>query len=275
MVFSVSFHRFSKREFIYQETTFFEEALIGSLGVIQNSFAESELWLEKSLDHYMLNVNASRHNEDLQRRIEKLEADILGREEIVRENKRLKKLLKFGAKTPYQKVLAQVVAWDASSDFRVVRINKGSNDGIRIQAPVVTAQGVVGYIYRLTKHFADILTVLDSNNRVDALAARVRAHGIVEGYSNNRVLMKYVTRMEPVTIDDLVLTSGLGNIYPKGLVIGRIDRIERQSYGITQHIEIRPAVDFSRLEEVIVLVSAASQSKKKEYEALDAIDGRE
>src|SRR5690606_20693024 len=126
-----------------------------------------------------------------------LQSELLATMEITKENQRLKELLKFGQIQDHQEILAQIVAWDASSDFRVIRINKGSKDGVRLQAPVVTAAGVVGYIYRLTDHFADVLTILDPNNRVDGLVARIRAHGIIEGYSNRRTIMKYVTRTEP------------------------------------------------------------------------------
>lgn len=275
LVLGFSFYRFAKRDFAYRETTFFEDFMIDSFGPVQRAFSESQNWFSDLINHYVANVNASKENESLKGNIAKLEADLLGTEEIQKENQRLKELLKFGQTLPYQAVLAQIVAWDASSDFKVIRINKGAADGIRIQSSVVTADGVVGYIYRLTDHFADILTILDPNNRVDGLVARIRAHGIVEGYTNRRTLMKYVTRTEPVILDDLILTSGLGNIYPKGLVIGRVSRIERQSYGITQHIEIRPAVDFSRLEEVIVLTSGSSESQKLEWQALDAFDGED
>lgn len=273
LVLGISFYRFAKRDFAYRETTVFEEFMIDSFGPVQRAFSESQTWLSDLVAHYVTNVNASKNNELLLKSIARLESDLLATEETTKENNRLRELLKFGKNLTHQEVLAQIVAWDASSDFRVIRINKGTADGIRIQAPVVTANGVVGYIYRLTDHFADVLTILDPNNRVDGLVARIRAHGIIEGYTDRRALMKYVTRTEPVILDDMVLTSGLGNIYPKGLVIGHVAKIERQSYGITQHIEIRPAVDFSRLEEVIVLMSTSDASKKREWNALDAFDG--
>lgn len=275
VVLGFSFYRFAKRDFNYRETTFFEEFMIDSFGPVQRAFSMSQIWLSDLINHYLANVNASKENEELAQRIAKLESSLLATNEITKENQRLKELLKFGQTHTHQEILAQIVAWDASSDFRVIRINKGAADGVKIQSPVVTANGVVGYIYRLTDHFADVLTILDPNNRVDGIVARIRAHGIIEGYTNRRALMKYVTRTEPVILDDLILTSGLGNIYPKGLVIGKVDRIERQSYGITQHIEIRPAVDFSRLEEVVILISSADESKKREWTALDALDGSE
>jgi rod shape-determining protein MreC len=171
--------------------------------------------------------------------------------------------------------LAQVVAWDGNSDFRVIRINKGIKHGIRLQAPVITSEGLVGYIYRMTDHYADVLTILDSGHRVDGLIQRVRAHGIVEGRTESIARMKNVTRTEPIILNDTVITSGLGNIYPKGIKIGSIVRIERESYGITQYLELKPAVDFGRLEEVVILVSSSDLTHREEWNALDEMGNEE
>ena len=100
----------------------------------------------------------------------------------------------------------------------------------------------------------------------------MRAHGIVEGYNSEKSIMKYVSRAEPIILGDVVITSGLGNIYPKGIRVGKVSRIERESYGITQNVEITPAVDFGRLEEVVILVAEGDEQKKREWEALDQMD---
>jgi rod shape-determining protein MreC len=193
----------------------------------------------------------------------------------VKENKRLKGLLRFGEEIPRKKILAQIVGWDAASDFKVLRINKGLKDGIQLQSTVITSQGLVGYIYRLTNSFSDIITILDSNNRVDGIVQRTRSHGIVEGFSGRTCQMKYVKRAEPIILNDLVLTSGLGNIYPKGLKVGSISHIERESFGITQQVEITPAVDFGRLEEVVVLVVEGDEQRRRELETLnDIVEGK-
>lgn len=120
-------------------------------------------------------------------------------------------------------------------------------------------------------HFSDVLTILDSRNRVDAIIDRIRTHGIIEGFSQGKCLMKYVNRIDPVVLNDIVLTSGLGNIYPKGLKIGRITRIERASYGISQIIKVTPSVDFSNIEEVVVLIPNDVSDKNAEFEMLDQI----
>lgn len=275
IVLLISFVGVAKRNHILDETSAFENVLINSFAPIQSSVTSVRTEISDFFDHYVANLNASKKNIELHKRIAELESQINAFEELKKENIRLKNLLQFGQGLGYKKILAQVVAWDASSDYRVIRINKGLSDGVRLQSPVVTAQGLVGYIYRLTDHFADILTVLDNNNRVDGLIQRVRAHGIVEGFNNEKSIMKYVSRAEPIILGDVVITSGLGNIYPKGIEVGTVSRIERESYGITQNVEITPAVDFGRLEEVVILSAENDDQKKREWEALDQMDEAE
>lgn len=275
VVLLISFIGVAKRSQTYDETSAFENLLIDSFAPIQSSVTSIRTSVTGFFDHYVANLNASKDNVDLQKRVSELENQIYKFSEVQKENKRLKELLQFGSDIAFKKILAQVVAWDASSDYRVIRINKGLKDGVRLQSPVVTSQGLVGYIYRLTDHFADILTVLDGNNRVDGLIKRVRAHGIVEGYNNEKSIMKYVSRAEPIILGDIVITSGLGNIYPKGINVGTVSMIERESYGITQKVEITPAVDFGRLEEVVILSSEGDEQKRREWDALDQMDEEE
>lgn len=275
VVLLIAFISVAKRSQTYEETSAFENILIDSFAPIQSSVTSIRAKISGFFDHYIANINASQNNVELNKRVQELENQIYKFKEVQKENKRLKDLLQFGNDIAFKKVLAQVVAWDASSDYRVIRINKGLKDGVKLQSPVVTSQGLVGYIYRLTDHFADILTVLDSNNRVDGLIKRVRAHGIVEGYNNEKSIMKYVSRAEPIILGDIVITSGLGNIYPKGISVGTVSMIERESYGITQKVEITPAVDFGRLEEVVILSAEGDEQKRREWEALDQMDEEE
>lgn len=271
-VLSLSLYTVSKREYNFDKLSAFERLMIESFAPIQRLVSSTQLSLGSLFDHYLANVSASHENLKLQKKVGELEGRLFTYEEMELENERLKDLLDFSSDIPQKKVLAQVVAWDAASDFQTLRINKGQSDGLSLQSTVVTAKGLVGYVYRLTNHFADVLTILDPNNRTDVLIQRTRSHGILEGYRDGRTLMKYVTRTEPVILGDEVLTSGLGNIYPKGIPIGTVGRIERESYGITQHVEVLPGVDFSRLEEVLVLVRPNDEGRRKEWQALDMSD---
>jgi rod shape-determining protein MreC len=266
MLALLSFLRTSKS---FKEASAFESLLIEFLAPLQRGVTSVQSNFSSFFKHYLINLNASKYNDKLVKKVSLLESKIFQFRELESENNRLKNLLQFGKEVSHKTVLAQIVARDSNSDFKVLRINRGSTDGIRLQSTVVTSKGLVGYVFRLTDHFADVLTVQDFSNKVDGMIRRIRAHGILEGSGKGRVSMKYVTKTEPVILNDLVITSGLGNIYPKGIRIGRVTKIEREDYGLTQNIEISPTVNFNQLEEVLVIVAENNLRKKREWEVLD------
>lgn len=243
--------------------SFFQSALIETFAPIQRGTTSFKESIVQIVNHYFLIVNTSKENVSLRKKIEELNNSLFQMSEIQKENERLKNLLEFGKEIPKKKVLAQIVAWDSSSEFRVLRINKGSNDNIKLKDPVITINGVVGYIHRVTPNYSDILTILDQNNRVDAIVSRTRSHGIIEGISKDKCILKYVARTEQVELGDEVITAGLGTVYPKGLKIGRITKIDKENFGITQAIEITPSVNFNKLEEVVIFTDNESKVSQK------------
>ncbi len=269
LILAISLYGVSKWSGKYEKVSPVKSFFITNFAAAQQGVTSVNHKISDLFNNYLANIEASKENKVLKNKIANLENQIFSFEELGKENKRLKELLQFGKKQAERPILSQIVGWNSSSDFKVLRINKGFKDGIRLQSPVVTSKGLVGYIYRLTDHFADVLTILDANNKVDAIVARSRSHGILEGYEQGTILMKYVSNIEPVILNDLVLTSGLGNMYPKGVRIGRISKIERENYSITQHIEITPSVDFGNLEEVIVLTFPDRNKRDKEWETLN------
>jgi rod shape-determining protein MreC len=247
----------------------FDQFLIEIFAPIQKGYTSIHRSLNSLFKNYLFNINSSKENQILKKKTAQLENTIFKFEELAKENTRLRELLLLARELPQTSVLAQVVARDANSSFKAIRINKGLAHNIKLQSTVVTAQGVVGYVYRLTDQFSDVLTILDLNNKVDGIVERIRAHGILEGHEEGKMVMKYVAKTEPIILNDLILTSGLGNIYPKGIKIGNVTKIERENYGVTQNIQVTPLVDFNRLEEVLVLVGENDETKKREWEVLD------
>ncbi len=243
-----------KRDKISSETTFFERVMIDSIGPIQSSIFYVRDLTKNFFSNYIFLVNVKKNSAELKKEISELENQIFQLQELKKENQRLKNLLKFGEEIGFERVLARVVGWDSNNAIKVLRINRGKEHGVKEKYPVISAKGLVGYVYRASNEYSDVITILHQDNRVDAIGVRTRSHGIVEGYSGGKCIMKYVTRSEPIALNDQVMTSGLGNIYPKGLKIGTISKIEKESYGITQFVEIKPSVDFRRIEEVIVLL---------------------
>lgn len=269
IILVIAFFGMTRRDYVFQKTSLAEKVIIDVMAPVQGFVTNVQAGIASYVEHYVANISASKENSALKTKIETLKTEIFNYEEIVKETNRLRELIKFGSQIERKKIVAQVVSWDSADDYKVVRINRGLKDGVKLQSVVASAEGLVGYVYRLTDHFADVITILDANNRVDGVVERLRSHGIVEGYSHGRCIMKYVNRTEPIILNDIVLTAGLGNVYPKGLRIGYISRIERESYGITQHVEITPLVNFSKLEEVLVLVIEQEEHKQLEWKALE------
>lgn len=254
VVICISLIGIIQRDEVSSKTTIFERVMIDSLAPIQSSIFYVRDKTKNFFSNYIYLVNVKKNSQELKTKISELEQQIFQLQELKKENQRLKSLLKFGDEIGYKKVLARVIGWDSNNSIKVLRINRGKEHGVQEKSTVISAKGLVGYVYRASNSFSDVITILHQDNRIDAIGVRTRSHGIVEGYSEGKCIMKYVTRSEPIALNDIVMTSGLGNIYPKGLRIGSISKIEKESYGITQFVEIRPSVDFRRIEEVIVLL---------------------
>jgi rod shape-determining protein MreC len=259
----------SQKRFDLEEMTLFQRLVVEVVAPVQSGISSAKSETMSIFDNYFRIVNTSKENEFLKNKINRLESDLFMMEETRRENNRLKQMLSYAEEVGQQKILAQVIGWDSANQFKVLRLNRGSKDGIALMSPVITHLGLVGYIYRVGYNYSDVLTILDPNNRVDALVERTRTHGIVEGVFNYLCTLKYVSRTEPVELGDKLITAGVGGVYPKGIKVGMVTDIDQDSSGMTLGIEITPSVDFHKLEEVIILlpknepVTAQQSSQEK------------
>lgn len=272
LVISISLYGISIQEFTLKKATIFEQVLTELLAPIQEGTMSVKDTIADTFDRYLFIVNTREENEKLKKSLERLQGEIFDLKEVKKENERLKKLLDFGKDIERKKVLAQIVARDSSSEFKVLRINKGESDGLKLLSPVITQTGLVGYVYRLSPSYADVLTILDQNNRVDSIVARTRTHGILEGRTGFTCQFKYVSRTDKLEINDEIITAGLGEIYPKGIKVGTITKIDKENFGITQKIEVTPSVDFDKLEEVVILLESKGESGKMNESMIMSVD---
>lgn len=206
-----------------------------------------------TLQDYLLLIEVRQNNEQLAQQNRRLLNEIASYREMVLENERLKKLVKFSNETPGRKTMARVIARDITPNFKSIRINKGSDHGVKRGMAAITHEGIVGRIIRVSSGYSDVLTLLDSSSAVDALVQRNRSRGIIEGTSRTNLAMKYLRRTDDIRVGDVVISSGTGGLFPKGLVIGKVVEVKKETWGITQEVEVFPNVDFSKLEEVIVI----------------------
>lgn len=175
------------------------------------------------------------------------------------ENRRLRRLLGLRDAVAEESVSAVVVGKDTTEYFRVAQVvldNPGA--GVRPNMPVVSLDGTVGTVLRVAGDRVDVQLTADSGFGVDVVVERTGARGFVRGVgdrSRYAVRVEYVQRTDEVDVGDLLLTSGVGCRFPKGIPVARVTHVDRRDFGIYQSVEAEPTVDFSRLEEVLIVLS--------------------
>ena len=196
--------------------------------------------------------------ENLQLRRENLKAHQLDQQtvELKLENERLRHLLDFVDKQlPMRLLLARVVAVGASPHSHTLRIARGSDDGVVKGAPVIAPDGVVGTIAQLTGSYADVQLIVSPLSAVPAVAQRTRSRSTVKGTGDiARCKLTYALRTDDLQEGDMMVTAGGPGFFPPGLRVGRVVNVAKKSHGLFLDAEVMPAVDFSRLDEVSVVL---------------------
>ena len=164
----------------------------------------------------------------------------------------LRQLLELRERAQLDTTAAEVIAGPASPEFQTVTIDKGSSDGLATDMAVISPAGVVGRVILPSGRASKVQLLIDLNAAAGALIERTRVQGVVVGAGSGMLKMRYVPGTADVKTGDLVVTSGIDGIYPKGFVIGTIDHVAG-SAGEYHEINVRPAVDFARLEEVLIV----------------------
>jgi rod shape-determining protein MreC len=205
------------------------------------------------IDSYVLLVNLKRENVALRKMVAELREENNRLRERAIASERLRNLLQFSKEITSPILPVEIIGIDPSSWFRTIVIDKGTAHGVSRGMAVVCPEGIVGHVLHASSHSAKVLLIIDFNSSVDAIIQRSRAKGLVEGNGENLCRLKYAPRAHDIQPGDRVVTSGLGGRYPKGLMIGKIGKIRKKSYGLFQQAEVIPTVNFTKLEEVFVI----------------------
>ncbi len=210
--------------------------------------ATSNVW-----STYFLCILALEENADLKRQLSNA-IDIKNRyEELELENLRLRKFVNFTGSVPENYVAAQIIGRDPSPWFKTIMIDKGELDGLIKGNPVLVSEGVVGQIIKVSSSSSRVLLITDRNSAVDALIQNTRVRGIVKGSNENNCLFVYTLRKDEVKKGEMIISSGLDQVFPKGLKIGKIQEVTKIHSQLFQDITIETSVDFDKIEEVLVL----------------------
>ncbi len=231
----------------------FHRGLLQLTAPFQRAIDHAVMAVAETWNRYLWLVDTARRNEQLQRENRRLRSALADLAEVRLANQRLRRLLDFRQEMTRPVLPAQVIGEDASSWFRTVVIDKGTDDGVRDGLPVVVPEGVVGRTFQVTAHASRVLLATDASSAIAVLVQPTRSRAICRGRAQ-RLVLDFALRNDQISVGDPVVTSGMGGVFPKGLMVGMVSGISRGDYGLFQGVTVEPSVDFSRLEEVLVLL---------------------
>lgn len=244
------------------EVGFFDRIILQASAPMQYGAAQLAQGVSGILQEYVYLVDVKQDNDRLRAENARVREANQKLAAHAVENRRLRRLLQLRDQLPGSVLSAQVIAKEPVPPFRVarVRLDRGERDRVRRGMPVLTADGLVGQIRRTWGRYSDVLLVADRSSAVDVIIQRSGARGMLKGTGGDErysCRLEKVSREDDVQAGDLVVTSGLGQLFPAGIVVGRVQEVAKGDFGLYQEAVVTPAVPFSRLEEVLVLTTGS------------------
>jgi rod shape-determining protein MreC len=243
------------------ETGFMRSLVLESIRPLESVKNRSVGAIREGWNRYLFLVGLEAENRRLKRKNDQLSNQLIQYQEGYLEALRLRQLLNVGEHPRTTQVFAEVIDYERSSVFQSILISKGTAHGLSVGFPVLNDQGIVGRITECSWHVSRVMLIVDRSSNVSALLQGSRTHGILQGDGAAGCRLKYIPKTEEVSIGDAVISSGLGGIFPKGVILGVVASVDKREGAFFQRIDVQPSVDFGRLEEVLVL-SLRKDSKR-------------
>ncbi|ADI01472.1 MAG TPA: rod shape-determining protein MreC [Syntrophothermus lipocalidus] len=212
------------------------------IGGIETAFGSKEMLAKRNLE--------------LSRKLGRLKYENQVLLEYLHENQRLRDMLEFKEKTAdsYDLLAARVIARSPELWYRSLSIDRGEADGINKDMVVITPDGLVGRVIATSAHTAEVMLITDRESAVGALVQETRTQGLVEGLGErNQVKMIDIPYDAPLEEGQTVVTSGLGQVFPKGIRVGKVLKVAKESNGLLKYAIVKPAANLNSLEEVFVI----------------------
>ena len=206
------------------------------------------------------NIASMAHSKDIieqnasfKRQIDLLKNQVSGYREMESENDRLKKLLAFKQSNPYKLIAARIISKDSSNICSSILIDQGKKSGVKEDTVVMVEAGLLGRVSEVSAGTGRVMLITDPNSRVSAIVSRSRNTGVVYGGNAGLCIMRYLPLDADLVIGDEVVTSGFSDIFPKGLLIGKIIKVKAEPTGLSLCAFVKPSADISRAEEVLCI----------------------
>ena len=236
---------------------------VGLLSLVQTGISSGSRWVVNAVAAIGEFRRSRQEVLALRAELERMEQRLRGFVQLEVENRNLRAQLNLTLAAPAASIAAEVIGRDPGNRFKTITINRGARHGVRVDAMVVADAGgfqaLVGKVESVTSFTAMVRPILDSSSYVAARLQRTEHDGQIEAEpAGNRLIMRYVPRIaeEDLAVGDLVITSGMGNLYPRGIHIGRVVEHRAGEERSSLHIIVKPLVEFGRLDYVLVLDTA-------------------
>lgn len=232
----------------------FERILVEVASPFQNAINKTfdvikDFWL-----NYFALVDVRKENLQFRKQLDTLIMENNKLQELVRTHSRLEELFQFKQNSQWPALAVQVIGHDPTGWFKSVMIDKGTKAGLKMNMPVVNAKGAVGRLVSVSPHYAKVLLIIDQNSAVDCIIQRSRENGIVKGINTKESKLDFVLKTSDVVTGDKVVTSGLGGVFPKGIPVGEVVEVKDTPSELFKDVKVRLFVDFSKLEELLVIL---------------------
>src|SRR4051812_36177970 len=220
-------------------------------------------FVSSGVSQYVYLVDVKQDNNRLAYENARLTARVRELEQAQADNRRLRRLLGLRDTIAHEMVSAVVVGKDTTEFFRVAHVTLDSpHASIHPDMPVISLDGAVGTVLRVAGEKIDVQLTVDSGFGVDVVVERTGARGFVRGIGDRQkysARVEYVQRTDDVDVGDVFVTSGVGCRFPRGIPVVRVKKVEKRNFGIYQSVEAEPTVDFSRLEEVLIILTDSKE----------------
>jgi len=234
-----------------------ETVIFSGFSEVQRGTASVLAGVRNIWSDYIALRGLKNENEALKKQLDDLRVTLQMEHALAQRTARLQQLLALRAAVALPTLAAEVIGGDASPGLHTITINKGKDDGVRGDLAVISPAGVVGRVLdQVAPHAARVQLLISRNAGAGVMIERSRAGGVIVGGGDDPPLeMEYVSNLSDVKVGDMVVTAGTDGIYPRGFPVGRVEMVERGA-GMYRRIRVRPVVDFSNVEEVLVIMAS-------------------
>lgn len=250
----VSLHLASTNTMLTGGTAMIKSAIDTAVKPIQTAVQNTQNSVAEAWQDYVYLVGIKGENERLTAEMNLLrEENNLLREELG-QSARLKELLAFKEKSPLSTEAASILGYGGGSGWtKTLTLNKGSGDGISVDMPLLSAEGIIGRVINVSGSSSTALLLMDPRSSIDVIVQRTRVKGIAQGDGADGLRLKYVTNLDDVQAGDTLVTAGISGVFPKGIMVGEVRAVTMGDDNFFKSIEVKPAAEMKRLEEVLIV----------------------